>query len=319
MRDMIRRLGADRKSKEKAAEHSAARAGALPPAPSLVVRSSSLLAVTNPGFYTPAPVPREVLEWPYTAGGGGVPWTPLPPPDQSDHSGKNETYHQENLVGPFLIHNLLGPRPPLPPCQPPAPHSRFTPSHSELDDDEEEPDDTDFTRESGFVDFGRILLEVDPGLEWGQIFADTWRHLRDEWWDVEFGGVDWQQCHDRYAALVPRVATRLELTDLLCEMIGELGCSHSWHSGGDVPPLPSRCPGKLGCEWEWDAAAQGYRITHIVQGDLWSAKQGGPLAAPGLGMPQRPGLERGTWIRLLEAAGAGALERGTKEECICEG
>ena len=29
--------------------------------------------------------------------------------------GKNEIYHRENLVGPFLVHNLLGPKPPLPP------------------------------------------------------------------------------------------------------------------------------------------------------------------------------------------------------------
>ena len=44
--------------------------------------------------------------------GGCPPFCPLPPPDQSDHNGNNEMYDQENLVGPFLIHNFLGPRPP---------------------------------------------------------------------------------------------------------------------------------------------------------------------------------------------------------------
>ena len=29
--------------------------------------------------------------------------------------GKNEIYNRENLVGPFLVHKLLGPRHPLPP------------------------------------------------------------------------------------------------------------------------------------------------------------------------------------------------------------
>ena len=38
----------------------------------------------------------------------------VPFPDQSDHRGKNEVYHWENLVGPFLVHKILGPRPPLP-------------------------------------------------------------------------------------------------------------------------------------------------------------------------------------------------------------
>ena len=45
--------------------------------------------------------------------GGGVP--PPFPPDQSDHRKKNEIY---NIIGPFLVHKLLGPRPSLPPSPP---------------------------------------------------------------------------------------------------------------------------------------------------------------------------------------------------------
>ena len=42
---------------------------------------------------------------------------PLPhgPPDQSDHRGQKQIYKGGNLVGPFLVHKLLGPRPPSPP------------------------------------------------------------------------------------------------------------------------------------------------------------------------------------------------------------
>ena len=50
------------------------------------------------------------------------PPAPLPPPpaDQSDHrGGKNEIYDGENLVGPYLVHKVLDPRPPLPPPLPP--------------------------------------------------------------------------------------------------------------------------------------------------------------------------------------------------------
>ena len=57
---------------------------------------------------------REVLEWPHIIGGGGLPHPPgpPPPPDQSDHRAKNENFNGEYLVGPFLVHKLLGPRPP---------------------------------------------------------------------------------------------------------------------------------------------------------------------------------------------------------------
>ena len=56
---------------------------------------------------------REVLEWPHTAGGGGYPPDP-PSPDQVTIVGKSGLYHWENLVGPLLVHNSLGPRPPPP-------------------------------------------------------------------------------------------------------------------------------------------------------------------------------------------------------------
>ena len=39
--------------------------------------------------------------------------------------GKNEIYNQENLVGPFLVHKILGPSPPLP-----SPHFKHTPALS---------------------------------------------------------------------------------------------------------------------------------------------------------------------------------------------
>ena len=49
-------------------------------------------------------------------------------------AGKNEIYHRENLVGPFLVHKILGPRPPslppsppllIPPCQGARSFDRF--------------------------------------------------------------------------------------------------------------------------------------------------------------------------------------------------
>ena len=40
------------------------------------------------------------------------PWTPAPPPKiKVTVAGKTEIYKRENLVRPFLVHNLLGPRP----------------------------------------------------------------------------------------------------------------------------------------------------------------------------------------------------------------
>ena len=40
--------------------------------------------------------------------------TPPPPPPKSPSWEKNQIYNRENLVGPFLVHKLLGHRPPPP-------------------------------------------------------------------------------------------------------------------------------------------------------------------------------------------------------------
>ena len=56
-----------------------------------------------------------------TQGGGDPsPKTPSPPPQTKvTIVGKNEIYNRENLVRPFLVHQVLGPKPP-PPLPPPA-------------------------------------------------------------------------------------------------------------------------------------------------------------------------------------------------------
>ena len=46
---------------------------------------------------------------------GGTPPDPPPPPKTKvTIVGKTKLYRREHLVGPFLGHHLLGPRPPLP-------------------------------------------------------------------------------------------------------------------------------------------------------------------------------------------------------------
>ena len=46
----------------------------------------------------------------------GAPRTPPPPPQtKGTIAGNNDIYHRENPMGPLLVHERLGPRPPPPP------------------------------------------------------------------------------------------------------------------------------------------------------------------------------------------------------------
>src|SRR5690606_6074324 len=155
-------------------------------------------------------------------------------------------------------------------------------------------------RESGWVDLDRIRIEVRRTDEWRQMFSEAWRLQRDHYWFESMGGVDWVAVHDRYAALIDRVGSRAEFSDLLWEMQGELGTSHAYEMGGSYRPEPKTTLGHLGADLEWSRGA--WRITEIPVGDSWDQAASSPLAAPG--------VEARVGDRLLEVAGV-TLDRNT--------
>ncbi len=138
------------------------------------------------------------------------------------------------------------------------------------------------SRKSGWLDLSRVKVSVVPGAEWRQMFREAWRLQRDQFWTPDMSNVDWLAIHDRYLPLVDRVSSRSEFSDLMWEMQGELGTSHCYELGGDYRPEPHYDPGYLGADFEYDAATESWRITHIVRGDPWDEKADSPLNKPGL-------------------------------------
>ena len=148
------------------------------------------------------------------------------------------------------------------------------------------PDGGATNRAVGWLDLGRVRVSVDPGAEWRQMFRETWRLQRDQFWDAEMSGVDWQAVYERYEPLLARVATRAEFSDLLWEMQGELGTSHAYEFGGDYPPEPAYGQGFLGAELRRDEVGPGFRVARIVRGDVWNQDAASPLARAGVGVQE---------------------------------
>lgn len=146
------------------------------------------------------------------------------------------------------------------------------------------PDDEDPTRRTGWLDLDQVHVSIDPGAEWAQMFRDAWRLQRDYFWVEDMSGVDWRRVFDRYLPLVERVASRVELSDLIWEMQGELGTSHAYERGGDQRPPPAYALGHLGADLGFDPLSGYWRFLHIVAGDPWDPKGGSPLLAPGVGV-----------------------------------
>jgi tricorn protease len=137
-------------------------------------------------------------------------------------------------------------------------------------------------RKSGLIDLDRAHVEVAPRDEWAQMYREAWRLQTEHFWVEDMSDIDWDRVYDRYKAVLPRVRTRGELSDLIWEMHGELGTSHAYEMGGDyrVPPQYQR--GFLGADFAWDDAREGYRIERIYRGDSWDREHDSPLAEPGL-------------------------------------
>ncbi len=130
------------------------------------------------------------------------------------------------------------------------------------------------------VSVADVVVELDPGEEWRQIFLEGWRLMRDFTWEEGLGGLDWAAVRDRYASLLPRIATRGDLTDLMGEVIGELATSHTYLWGGDPGVVPSAVStGLLGADLVREGGT--FRVARIYRGDPADDVRS-PLSEPGV-------------------------------------
>ncbi len=138
----------------------------------------------------------------------------------------------------------------------------------------------------GKIDTGTLMAWVDPRQEWMQMFNEAWRLERDFYYDPAMGGLDWKAIGERYRQLVPYVAHRADLNYILGELIGELGTSHTYVGGGDLPKVPQVGVGLLGVDWSADAATGLYRFQKIYRGRDWNSNVHAPLGEPGIGVQE---------------------------------
>jgi tricorn protease len=125
-----------------------------------------------------------------------------------------------------------------------------------------------------------LSTQLDPALEWKQIFDEAWRMERDFFYDPGLHGADWNAVYARYAPLVPYVRHRADLTYLLDQVGGELSVGHSFVGGGDFPAVDSTRAGLLGADLVPDG--ERWRIARIYTGESWNPELRAPLDAPGL-------------------------------------
>ncbi|HTQ30360.1 MAG TPA: PDZ domain-containing protein, partial [Opitutaceae bacterium] len=132
------------------------------------------------------------------------------------------------------------------------------------------------------LDFSGLEMHLDRRAEWTQIYNECWRQMRDYFYAPNMNGVDWSAMRAKYAALLPYVQHRNDLTYLISELIGELHNSHTYVGGGDRPAVPRVRMGLLGAEFSRDPATRAYRIDKILRGENWRHGLRSPLTEIGV-------------------------------------
>lgn len=134
---------------------------------------------------------------------------------------------------------------------------------------------------TGRIDTSAVEAVINPRDEWKQIFWEAWRYTRDNYYDPNMRGMNWKAIGDHYAAFLPYVNHRSDLSYVLGLMIGELGTGHSYVQGGDMGPGPTPIPvGNLGADYE--VSMGKVRFKKIYRGDNFDETRRGPLGEPGV-------------------------------------
>ncbi len=121
------------------------------------------------------------------------------------------------------------------------------------------------------VPLAALAAPVEPAREWQQIFRESWRLMRDVFYDPNHHGLDWDAIEERYAEFLPGISSREELNTLMERMQGHVSCSHLGVGGGDIPPSleENERVGLLGADFE--IADGHFRFKRILRPGLADA------------------------------------------------
>jgi tricorn protease len=136
------------------------------------------------------------------------------------------------------------------------------------------------------LDLSGLEMHLDRRAEWSEIYNESWRRMRDYFYAPNMQGIDWPAVRAKYAALVPSVGYRFDLTYLIGEMIGELHIGHTYVGGGDLPEAPRVKMGLLGAELSRDPASRAYRVDRILKGENWQEGTHSPLTEIGVNVKE---------------------------------
>jgi tricorn protease len=139
--------------------------------------------------------------------------------------------------------------------------------------------------ESVTVDLSRARFQADPAALWQHAFAEAGRLMRRDYWTPDMSGVDWDGVLEEYRPLLDRIRGADDFTDLMLEVVAELGTSHAYITragrdwrGSDAGP---EALGLLGADISRDRSGR-WVVDRVLPGESSDPRARSPLEAPGV-------------------------------------
>jgi tricorn protease len=174
----------------------------------------------------------------------------------------------------------------------------------------------DDSGETVVVDESRARFQADPAALWRHAYTEAGRFMRRDFWTADMSGVDWDGALEEYRPLLDRIRGSADFADLVLDLFGELGTSHSYvtpASNGASNGARKYAPvGQLGADISRDGSGR-WLVDRVLPGESSDPRARSPLAAPGVavvagdelvavdGLPVDP--VRGPWPLLAGTAG----------------
>ena len=131
------------------------------------------------------------------------------------------------------------------------------------------------TKKDEDINIDRLKLTVNPREEWKNMLYDAYKLINENFWNKEKLRIMGDEPYIKYKKLLDKLACRFELSDILREMQGEYGTSHSYEIGGDLSGIESKPVGKLGIDYTYEDGK--YIIKKIYSGDLSNENEKSPF------------------------------------------
>jgi tricorn protease len=171
--------------------------------------------------------------------------------------------------------------------------------------------------DEGKIDLSGCAFSLLPGEDWKQMYKDAWRMERDNFYDKNMHGVDWDAMYKKYLPLLDRLTTRNELNDVIQQLIGELSAMHTGVFGGDLrSDNKSIDVASMGAITSRDEASGGFRIDYIYKSDPDFPDGRSPLEDPYLDIREGDIIVKVNNVDALSVVDIGELIRNKANKQI---